>query len=301
MAKPKKIPLLPNALTEKTSAPVVEPPQIRWNLLLQVGAILFIAWIFAFLLKPYIGYWGLVVVGTITVLVAAIGVYAYLLFQKQKAMLQLLKQAATNEEGRKAALEQLSKESSGDALKTLARAQLIAKENPEEAIALLESIPIGTADPLIRDDIRANLVLLYLATQRLKEARIVANEIQPDQAPTAKQKAMYAAVVAETWARSGKAKEAKTLIDSIDIDSPEVAELVPLIARAQAFVYVGTKNRGLAKKAMERLLAIDPNLLAPFLTLQVRSLADRELQQVAREALAQAHFRTKAKIRTQRK
>jgi hypothetical protein len=45
-----------------------------------------------------------------------------------------------------------------------------------------------------------------------------------------------------------------------------------------------TKNRGLAKKALDQLIALDPNMVAPF----VQNNVNPELQKLALSALSDA-------------
>jgi len=296
VAKPKKLPL-PGESAQKPSASSFETPQIKWNVIAQIAAVVVVVWIFAFLLVPYVGYWGVGVVGVLTVALLGFGVYVYNLTRRQGALAEILKQATTDEAGRKAAIEKLAASGDSDAMNAMARAQLVARDDPKEAIVILESIQIHKADALIQDDIRANLGYLYLAMNRIKDARAVADQIKYDAGPTAKQKAMYAAVVAEAKARTGDPNDAKRILEQAPVGDAEVAELLPMIWRAQVFTFFGTKNRGLARKAMEGLVATDPNLLAPFVATKAATPTDVEMQKMAREVLGAANFQTKAKTK----
>lgn len=296
MAKPKKLPL-PSESAQKPSAASFETPQIKWNVIAQIAAVVVVVWIFAFLLVPYVGYWGVGVVAVLTIVLIGFGVYVWNLMRRQTRLADILKEATTDEAGRRAALEKLAAAGDGDAMNAMARAQLVARDDPKEAIAILEGIAIHKADAVIQDDIRSNLGYLYLATNRIKDARAVADQIKHDAGPTAKQKAMYAAVVAEAKARTGDAQDAKRILDALTVDAAEVGELMPMLDRARVFTYLGTKNRGLARKAMQGLIAVDPNLLAPFLMTKAQTAADVDMQKMAREVLGEANFQTKAKTK----
>ena len=296
MAKPKKLPL-PSESAQKPSAQSFETPKIKWNVIAQIAAVVVVVWVFSFLLVPYVGYWGVGVVGVLTIALLGFGVYVWNLTRRQGALAEILKQATTDEAGRKAAIEKLAAAGDSDAMNAMARAQLVARDDPKEAIAILESIQIHKADALIQDDIRANLGYLYLAMNRVKDARAVADQIKYDQGATTKQKAMYAAVVAEAKSRTGEPQDAKRVLETIDTNDAEVAELMPMIARAQVFTFFGTKNRGLARKAMDALVATDPNLLAPFLVTKAATPTDVEMQKMAREVLGAANFQTKQKTK----
>lgn len=296
VAKPKKLPL-PSESAPKPSAQSFETPKIKWNVIAQIAAVVVVVWVFAFLLVPYVGYWGVGVVGVLTLALLGFGVYVWNLTRRQGALAEILKQATTDEAGRKAAIEKLAAAGDSDAMNAMARAQLVARDDPKEAIAILESIQIHKADALIQDDIRANLGYLYLAMNRVKDARAIADQIKYDQGATAKQKAMYAAVVAEAKSRTGDPQDAKRVLEGVDTGDAELAELMPMIARAQVFTFIGTKNRGLARKAMDALVASDPNLLAPFLMTKAATPGEVEMQKMAREVLGAANFQTKQKTK----
>jgi hypothetical protein len=71
----------------------------------------------------------------------------------------------------------------------------------------------------------------------------------------------------------------------------------PLLYRAQVFTYMETKNRGLAKKALDALVRIEPNMLAPF----VQKGARPELQKLAMQALADAGLAPKPQMKMRMK
>lgn len=300
MAKPKKLPLPGETAAAKPSAAAIETPRIKWNVIGQIAAVVVVVWIFAFLLVPYVGYWGVGVVAVLTIALLGFGVYVWNLTRRQGRLAEILKEATADEAGRRAAIEKLAAAGDSDAMNAVARAQLVARDDPKEAIRILEGIAIHKADALIQDDIRANLAFLYLATNRVKDARAVADQIKYDAGPTAKQKAMYAAVVAEAKARTGDATDAKRILEGVKTEEAELADLLPMILRAQVFTFFGTKNRGLARKAMQGLVALDPNMLAPFLVQKPATPEQVEMQKAAREVLTEANFQTKPKTKMMR-
>lgn len=295
MAKPKKLPAPQTADTSKVIAPG-ETPQIKWNIIAQIGVVVVVVWALAIGLIPYVGHWHLYVLGALTVALLGFGGYVWNLTRKQGRLMEIMKNAA-DPEGRKQAIAQLAAEGDSDAMNQLARAQLVAQENPDEAIEILERIDVAKAPALLQDDIRVNRALLYLAVGRPREARDAIDSVKPETAPQAKSKALYMAVVAEAKARTGSAKDAKTLIDAVNVDDPENAEILPLVYRAQIFTYFGTKNRGLARKAMVALGVRDPNLLGPFMqrTPGVEPQAQNEMQTMVREVLGELGYGTRAK------
>ena len=129
-----------------------------------------------------------------------------------------------------------------DALNAIAQAQLVAQEAPAEAIQILEGIDIDKAPAMVQDDVRANLAMFYLMTGRARDARELANEIRLDRQPQAKAKAMYAAVVAESFARTGDAEEARKLIETYDPSDKEFGQVSGMLLRAQVYTYTATKK-----------------------------------------------------------
>ncbi len=287
LAKPKKIPSRPEGAS---AAATVEQPAFRWKVIAQILGAFAILWVVAFMTTPYIGYWGVGVVALLTALALGFGIYAFTLTRKTQAIASIL-QGATDAEGRKAALEKLEAGDSKDALNGLARAQILAQENPAEAIATLEKIDLAKAPGPTQDEVRSMLALLYLVQNRPRDARPVAELIRLDRQPSPKAKAMCAAVMAESFARTGKSDEAKRLLETYSGDDAAYGEMRPMLLRAQVYTFMSTKNRGLARKSMDKLVAIDPNHIAPF----VDRSASPDLQKMAMESLSAAGYQARPK------
>jgi len=296
MAKAKKLPL-PGKSESAAPSAALEAPKFKWTIVYQIAGVAVVMWALAILLIPYVGYWGVGAMGVATAALIGFGIWLWNMMKKQGRLAQLLNQAGTTEEGRQAAIEQLAAEDKGDGMNAMARAQLVARDDPKEAIKIMEAINIEKAQALIQDDIRANLAYLYLATGRVKDSRPVTDKIKYEAGPTAKQKAMYAAVVAESKARTGDAADAKRIIDAVNILDAEIAELLPIVHRAQVFTYLGTKNRGLAKRAMTALVLIDPNHLAPFMMARAVTPEQIDMQKMAKEVLTEANYQTRPKTK----
>jgi hypothetical protein len=294
VAKPKKIP----APNQAAAQPVqVEKPGLKWKVIAQIAGAFAILWITAAMTTPYISYWGVGVVGVLTLVAAGFGIYIWRLTQKTSAIAQIL-QGATDADGRKAALEKLASGDAKDALNALATAQIQAQEDPDKAIATLVAIDVEKAPATVQDEIRSMLALLYLAVNKPREARPVADKIRLDRQANAKAKAMAAAVIAESFARTGKPEEARVLLDTYKADDPTLAELRPALLRAQVWTYFALTKRGLARKAMDGLVALDPNHLGPFMDPK----ASPELQKLALSALEAGGYqmRPKTKMRMSR-
>jgi len=293
MAKPRKLP--PPSASTADSLGQIQTPGIKWNIVAAIGAGVVVAWVTAFLLVPYVNYWAVVVVAALTVALLGFGGWAYNYTRKQSALLDILR-GATDDEGRKNALAKLSQGNTKDAMNAVARAQLMAREDPKAAIEVLEAIDIDKAPSMSQDEVRAVLAQLYLVVGRVKDARPLVDRIKVEGAPVAKARAMYAAVSAETLARTGSAPEAKKILENYRGDNPEYADIAPMLYRAAVFTYIATKNRGLARSAMFALAQVEPNLLAPF----VMKGSSLEMQNMAKEVLSDTGFQTKAKMKMQR-
>ncbi|MCA9601314.1 MAG: tetratricopeptide repeat protein [Polyangiales bacterium] len=270
-----------------------DQPGVKWKSIALIVAAFAVLWVIAFILEPFIGYVGIVVVGVLTVVAIGFGIYIWRLATRSRAVVDILK-GATDEEGRRAALERLRAEGTGgDALRELAHAQLMARENPGEAIRILEGIDLKKAPALVQDDIRANLALMYLVQNRSKDARRLVDDIRMDRQPQAKAKALYAAVTAEAFARTGKTDDALKLLETFSADDESYGEIRPMLYRAQVYTYLNAKKRGLAKTAMQRLSTIDTNMVAAF----AMKSAHPELAKMAKELLVKSGAIPKQRVK----
>jgi len=282
VAKPKISP--PKKVDIAEAASQVELPRIKWKIIGTVGLGFLVLWITSLMMMPAVGYWGVGVVAVLTVAALGLGLYVWRMTQKQREILDIMR-GAQGEGGRRDAIERLAIGADKDAMKALARAQLLAQEDPQKAIEALEAIDIEKAPAVVQDEVRSQRAMMYLFMGRPKDARPLVDEIKIDRQPDAKSKAKYAAVIAEGWARTGRHDEAKKLLEDYKAEDPQwVAEVGPLLFRARVYTYFATKNRGLAKKALDALIAIDPNMVAPF----VQKNVNPELQKLAMTSLADA-------------
>jgi hypothetical protein len=280
VAKPKISP--PKKVDIAEAASQVEVPRIKWKVLGGILAGFAVLWVTALMMVQSIGYWGVGVVAVLTVAAAGLGLYAWRMMSKQREILDIMK-GAQGEEGRREALQRLAEGGDKDVMKALAHAQLLAQEDPYKALEALEAIDIAKAPTMVQDEVRSQRAMMYCFMGRPKDARPLVDDIKIDRQPDKKVKAKYAAVVAETFARTGKHDEAKKLLDEYKVEDA-TGELAPLLLRAQVYTYSATKNRGLAKKALDGLVAIDPNMVAPF----VQKNTKPELQKLALSALSDA-------------
>lgn len=245
----------------------------------------------------YFGWVMVAVVGVLTVVAIGFGIYIWRLTKRSKGIQAILAEA-TDAEGRKRALEKLEAGDSSDAMNALARARLVGEQgNPGEAMKILEEIDIEKAPAPVQDDIRANLGLMYLVSGRAKDARKLADEIRLDRQPNATSKAMYAAMCAEAFARTGAADEAVKLLETYKPSDPEYGDAQAMLWRADFYASMARKKRGRAQTALNRLAKIDENQLGPFIGKGARPM----YQKMAMKALKSAGKMPKQKMKVQRR
>ncbi len=298
MAKKGKIPKPKDPSAALAGA---EKPAIKWRTIAIIVAGFVVLWATSLMVlqssqDSVFGYVMVGVVAVLTLVAIGFGIYVYRLTQRSRGIADILAEA-TDDEGRKRALAKLDEGDSKDAMNALARAQLVGRESPQDAIKILEEVDVDKAPAVLQDDVRANLGLLYLMHGRAKDARALADVIRLDRQPNAKAKGMYAAVCAEAFARTGKPEESVKLLDTYKADDPEFGEVQALLYRAEVYTYVAMKKRGRAQTAMSRLAKIDPNQLAPFFGKGTKPL----LTKMATQALKAQGMAPRQKMKVQRR
>ena len=292
---------LPKPKDPAASIAEIEQPTIKWRTISMIVAGFVVLWITAgmILSSDQDSVFGWVVVGVVAALTLAaigFGIYIWRLTKRSRGIVDILAQA-TDAEGRRRAIEQLEAGDSSDAMNALARAQLVSREKPAEAMKILETIDIDKAPAVVQDDVRANLGFLYLMNGRTKDARKLADKLRLDRQPNARAKAMYAAVCAEAFARTGKPDEARNLLETYDANDPEFKDVQGMLLRAQVYTYLKLKKRGRAAGAMRELAKVDPNMLAPWVGRRVRP----EIKKMAEQALRSMGVAPKMQMKVQRK
>lgn len=295
---------LPKAKDGAAKLAEIEKPQIKWGTIGLILAAFAVLWITAFMMHGFIEGegWSWIPVGIVGLLTLAgigFGIYVWRLTRRSRGIVDILAQA-TSKEGRQRAIEQLEAGDPKDAMNALARAQLMSAENkPQEAIAILEGVDIAKAPAVVQDDVRANLSLLYLMNGRTSDARTLVDALRLDRQPNAKAKAMYAAVSAEAYARTGRPDEAQKLLETYDADDPAYGDIKGMLLRAQVYTYLKLKKRGRAQTSMQRLAKVDPNMLGPWVSPGVKVHPD--IKRMAMDALRSQGVAPKMKMQVQRK
>lgn len=285
---PKQRSRLPTDLGEALARQ--EMPQFKWKSLIQIGAIAALLWVTAFVVVPFIGYWGVGVVAVLTVVAIGFGIYVWRLTRRSRAIMDIMK-TATDQAGRQRALDALAADGS-DAMKALARAQILSQSDPLEAQRTLESVNVAKAPAVLQDDVRGQLAMMYLRNNRARDARALADQIRLDRRPDPKSKALYAAIMAEAFARTGSPEDGRKLLETFASDVTD-DEVQVMVLRAQVYTFTAQKKRGLATRAMHELAAIEPNLLGAFLL----KGSPPEVSKLARQVLAEAGVGPKLKIK----
>lgn len=258
-------------------------PRFQIRNLAVIAAVVAILWLTALISgsKVFIA-----IVAVLTALVVGLLGYVYYWARKQRAMMELLQTASVSPEARREVLAKLQAEKGADkdVMNAIARAQLEAQEDPEKALATLETIDLKKVPAPLVDDVRAFRAQMYLLLGRPQDARPLVDEIKLSAASTPESRAALTATVAETWARTGKHKEALDLLNTIKPEDPDYAQArVPLLfARIYASFAAGQRDN--VRRDMNALMKQDINLLGRFVMPKAR--VHPELQKIARDVLA---------------
>lgn len=247
-----------------------------------IGGITIAVWAFAIQTGSTIF---MIIIGVLTLVVAAILLRAYLFIKKQKNVVGLLQGAVTSPEKRKEALEKLESGKDADAPTNLfARAQLMAADDPQAALKVIEKMPLEKFPPAMQDDVALLRTQLYLALGRTADARKNADTINLDNPERKAARPLAASIVAEAWARTGKPKEALALLDTIDIPKGKDGEQIAVQMQVvRVFARFAANQRKQAETELVALSDRDVNLLGRFLDPRFR--VHPELQKLARRVL----------------
>ena len=281
--------------TTPPDAPTPPPtggiPRKTW---LWIGGITLVIWAFALNTGSTVL---ISVVGALTLLLAGVLLYALRTIKKHRNTVSLLQGAITSPEARADALAKLSSgKDANTPTNVFARAQLLASDDPKAALKLLGSVELKSYHPSMQDDVSLLQCQLYLRMGRTADARKSADLMNLDNPQRKEIRAMAATIVAEAWARTGKAKEALALLDTVTLPKKD-AEQIELQARvARVFAKFASGQRGPARAELVALADDDPNQLGRFLQPQFR--VHPELQNLARQ-VAMGHPSARRQIKGQ--
>ncbi len=265
------------AITSKGASK--EPPKVDLKKgVLRVAAVLAILWLIAiFIPSPIPKY----VMAALTVVAIGGGLWFVRYIKKTEALGSILREADTAE-GRKEALKKLETEfKSGDVQATLARAQLEMQEEPRKALETLETINLEKQLTPVADQVRSLRAMLHLSLGETAEARPLVDKLELGKQQEVKTRAMFATVASEAWARTGMAKKALETLELFNPEDPELSEVRIQMWRARAFAYASLNDLKAVRRALGKLAAESPQLLAMFVQQKkVHPLLEREAKQM---------------------
>jgi hypothetical protein len=285
--------------TESTDAPPA-PPQvgIPRKTLYWIGGITAVIWAFAISTGSTVF---MIIVGALTALLAFVLIRAFLFINKQKKVVGLLQGATGSPEARRDALAKL--EAGKDAnspVNTFARAQLMAADDPKAALDVINKIALKDYPPAMQDDVSLLKTQLYLGLGRTADARKSADTINLDNPERKQARALTASIVAEAWARTGKPKEALSLMESIEIPAKDGEQIAMQMRVAKVFARFAANQRKQAETELVSLADDDINQMGRFLDPRFR--VHPELQKLARRVLERnPQARKMAKAQGQRR
>ena len=241
----------------------------------------------------------MIVIGVLTLLLAAVLLRAFMFIRKQKNVVGLLQGAATSPEKRKEALEKLEAgKDANEPTNVFARAQLMAADDPQAALKVIEKVPLTKFPPAMQDDVALLKTQLYLGLGRTADARKNADTINLDNPERKQARPLAGSIVAEAWARTGKPKEALALLDSIELPKKDGEQIALQMQVARVFARFAANQRKQAETELVALSDKDVNLLGRFLDPRFR--VHPELQKLARRVL-ERNPAARRKIQVQRR
>lgn len=229
----------------------------------------------------------LIIVAVLTAALLGVLVWAFRMIRKQQGMIRLMQGATTSAEARRDAIARLAEaKDAATPANVFARAQLLASDDPKGALAMIERIELRTFPAAMQDDVALLKTQLYLGFGRTADARKVADTMNLDNPQRKEVRALAASIVAEAWARTGKSKEALTLLDSIEVPRQNEEQIRLQMRVARVFARFAGGARQAARTELSALASDDLNHLSRFLAPQFR--VHPELQKLAR-AVLEAH------------
>ena len=265
-----------------SDAPEKPPIDVR-KAIVRVAAILGGVWLVAVALQQWLHtVIPLIVAGVLTALAAAAGVWVVRYINKSRELGALLRSAGDTEEGRKEALKRLETDfKKGDVQAAIARAQLEMQEDPRKALTTLEAIDLAKQMTPVADQVRCMRATIHLQLGEVQEARALVDKMELGKQQEVKTRAMFAAVAAEAWGRTGQGKKGVELLEVFNPEDPDLAEMRVQMWRARAFAYAGAGDMKGAGRALRKLAEMSPQLLGMFIgAKKVHPMLQQEAKQL---------------------
>jgi tetratricopeptide (TPR) repeat protein len=248
---------------------------------LRVGLPLIGFWIIAIIIgKP----WALAVMGVLTVAAGALVLWAIRFASKARAVADIVKNA-DSPQARKEALSRLETDfKKGDTAAIFAKAQLQLHEDPRVALQTLEQVDLAKVMAPMADEARAQRAMIHLMLGEAERARQLVDAIDLSRHQQAKTRATLVTVIGEAWARTGQGKKALDTLSVFDPEDPEYGDLKAQLYRAFAFAYAAVNDTKGIRKALRKMLEINPQLLGGFLVKKVHPLLEREAKEMLKRS-----------------
>jgi hypothetical protein len=258
-----------------------KPPVDLKKMFVRVGAIVAALWVVALVLSHW-SWIPLAVAGVLTLGAIGAGIWVVRYVNKSRELGALLRAASETDEGRKEALKRLETDyKKGDVQATLARAQLEMQDDPRKALTTLESVDLSTQLAPVADQVRCMRATLHLQFGELPEARALVEKMELGKQQEPKTRAMFAAVAAETWGRTGQGKKGVEMLDLFNPEDPDMSEMRIQMWRARAFASAGAGDMKAAGRALRKLAEMNPQLLAMFVSAKkVHPMLQQEAKQI---------------------
>ncbi len=294
----KQVSVASTAEVEAEQGPPAQPQEVglRRKNLIWIGVIVAAIWAFAIYTGSLVF---MIIVGVLTLLLAFVLFRAFKSVGKQRALVNLLQGAGASPEARKHAAAQLAGgKEANTPLHLFARAQLIAGDDPKGALELLSPVDLKTFPATMQDDVSLLKTQLYLVLGRTADARKAADSVNLENPSRKDSRPLAATIVGEAWARTGKAREALALLDTIEFPRKDGEQIMLQAKIARIFARFAANQRAAAKNDLVALADENLDHLGRFLLPQFR--VHPELQKLARRVFDQ-HPARRTKMKVQKR
>jgi len=220
----------------------------------------------------------------VTALAAGVVIWSLRQAKKARDVAGLIGQVGSAEE-RKAAIAKLEQDyKKSDPAAVFAKAQLQLQESPEQALKTLEQIDLGKVVPNVADEARAHRAMIHLLLGQVQLARPLVDGIELKRHEDPRSRAMMVSVMAETWARGGQAKRATETLSILDPEDAAFEQIRPQLWRALAFSAAYSNDTRNMKRALRKLVEIDPRMLAGFLGKKTHPMLQKEAKRMLEQS-----------------
>jgi hypothetical protein len=133
----------------------------------------------------------------------------------------------------------------------------------------------------VADQVRCTRATIHLQLGEIQEARALVDKMELGKQQDVKTRAMFAAVAAEAWGRTGQAKKGVEMLDVFNPEEPELGEMRVQMWRARAFAAAGAGDMKGAARALRKLAEMSPQLLGMFIgAKKVHPMLQQEAKQI---------------------